>query len=475
VPRGPSAAAPRLAVRCDGDERTGAGHVARCLPLALALRAQGWHPVFVGRYAGLAEWLCRQAGVEVRPATAGQPCGLDPAAWAAALVDLYDVPEAELCELADEIDVATPAEASRCGASGTWIDYHLDRAGAAPSPRELAGPAYAPLAPELPALRRDPGRDVRVALVVTGGSTAARRMAGAAIAALQSAFPGVRVLAGSGIAGAEGVEALPFPGGLLDAIAAADVAVSAAGLTAYELACAGVPAVLVGMAENQRRVLEGSRRAGTALVADERSLAAAVTELADGAVRARIATRGIAHFDGAGPARAAAMLDRLWRDGADPAGLVLRRAVPGDRDRLLAWRNDAATRAGSFSPGVVTAPDHERWLARTLADAGRRLFVAEEGGAPVGQVRLDRDGTEAEVSISVAPSARGRGVAGAMLAAADGEGARWGITALVARIKPSNERSLRLFRSAGYAGETATEDGQVMLVRTLGGPPPPPG
>lgn len=458
----------RVSVRCDGDELAGAGHVARCLPLAQALRAHGWEPVLVGRYAGLAEWLRARAELETQPPVPGRACGLDPAEWDAAIVDLYGLPEGELCALAGELKVATLAEASRCAEAGWWIDYHLDRAGASASARELPGPAYAPLEPRLPALRRDPGREVRIALVTTGGSEAAQRIAHGAAAALRAVFPNARVLTGPGLPVSDGVEALAFPGTLLDAIAKADVAVSAAGLTAYELACAGVPAVLVGAAANQHRVLNGSRETGTALVAEERHpLATAVARLADPAERARIAASGIAHFDGAGAARTAAMLDRAWR-GGDPLGLVLRRAVPGDCERLLAWRNDPLIRERSFTTGVVSAADHQRWLARTLADPDRRLFVAEQAGRPLGQLRLDRDGAEAEVSIAVAPAARGRGVAAAMLAAADLEAARWGLDCLQARVKPSNVRSLRLFRRNGYAETTVVADGERVWRRPVG-------
>ena len=44
-----------LAIRCDGDETVGAGHVARCLPLASAFAERGWDVRFCGTYAGLPE------------------------------------------------------------------------------------------------------------------------------------------------------------------------------------------------------------------------------------------------------------------------------------------------------------------------------------------------------------------------------------------------------------------------------------
>ena len=456
-----------LAVRCDGDEHAGAGHVARCLPLAAALRHHGWEPVFVGRYTGLARWLVERSGMNTRAPEEDGVLGVD--GCDAAVVDLYGVAERDLCALAERLPVATPGEACRCPAAGIRIDYHLDRDGERPTARDLPGPAFAPLDPGLPAKRRPPDRDVGTALVATGGSSAARRIAGEAIAALRAVFPSVHVIAGSGIAAGGDVEELPFPGTLGAAIARADVAVSGAGLTAYELACAGVPAVLVGLADNQRRVLAGSQQAGTAVVAAPgEPLAAAIARLGDAAVRARIAHHGMARFDGAGAARSAALLDHLW-DGGDPGDVVLRLAVPGDRDRLLAWRNDPSTRANSVSVDPVAAPDHERWLARCLADVDRRLMVAERAAVPVGQVRLDRAGAVAEVSITVAPDARGRGLGAAMLASANHHAALWGVRELLARVRPENERSLRLFRSAGYGGESVGADGLLAVRRTVSG------
>jgi RimJ/RimL family protein N-acetyltransferase len=450
----------RLAVRCDGDERTGAGHVARCLPVAAALVFHGWQPVLVGRYAGLARWLVEQARFETRPPVAGGCCGLDPDAWDAALVDLYGVPEAEICALAGGLPVTTMGEASRCPAAGVRIDYHLDRDAARPSNRELPGSPFAPLDAGLPAHRRPPEREVRTALVATGGSTAARRIAHEAIAALRAAFPGVHVIAGSGVAAGDDAEALPFPGTLHAAVGRADVAVSGAGLTAYELACAGVPAVLVGLADNQRRVLEGSRRAGTAVVCGpDEAIADAVGQLVDAPARERIARAGMERFDGAGAPRTAAVLDTLWR-GGDVDDVVLRPAVPGDRDRLLAWRNDSVTRQFSFSTAPVSEATHDRWLEQSLSRPDRRLMIAEQAGTPVGQLRLDRLGDReprAEVSITIAPEHRGRGLGSRVLLAADAVAGDWGVERLIAQVKTSNAPSRRIFEAAGYAGDAEGE------------------
>jgi RimJ/RimL family protein N-acetyltransferase len=95
----------------------------------------------------------------------------------------------------------------------------------------------------------------------------------------------------------------------------------------------------------------------------------------------------------------------------------------------------------------VSRQDHETWLARALASPDRRLFVAEHDGRPIGTVRFDRSGDAWEVSITVAPAARGRRLATPMLLAAE---RALGPVALRANVHHANTASLALFRRAGY-------------------------
>jgi spore coat polysaccharide biosynthesis predicted glycosyltransferase SpsG/RimJ/RimL family protein N-acetyltransferase len=117
-----------------------------------------------------------------------------------------------------------------------------------------------------------------------------------------------------------------------------------------------------------------------------------------------------------------------------------------DSATLLAWRNDPETRAWSRTTDPVTAEDHEAWLDRTLANPDRRLLIAEQHLEPVGTIRFDRDGDHWEVSITVAPRARGRKLAVPMLLAAERE-IRGTIRACVHQ---DNKASLALFDRADY-------------------------
>ena len=90
--------------------------------------------------------------------------------------------------------------------------------------------------------------------------------------------------------------------------------------------------------------------------------------------------------------------------------IKLRRATVGDAKRLYDWRNDSATRDNSLSHEPVGWEPHLKWLERCLADPCRALYIAEITGAVVGTVRADFDGREYELSWTVAPEQRGKGL-----------------------------------------------------------------
>lgn len=139
----------------------------------------------------------------------------------------------------------------------------------------------------------------------------------------------------------------------------------------------------------------------------------------------------------------------------------LRPATVEDARVLHAWRNDPVTRASSLQADPVAWDDHVAWLRAVLADADRRLYIAEDERGPLGTVRLDLDTAIPEISITVAPERRGERLAARIITAA---GELHG-PPVVARMKPGNEASLRAFRRCGYR-VTDTVDGVLRLVWT---------
>ena len=150
--------------------------------------------------------------------------------------------------------------------------------------------------------------------------------------------------------------------------------------------------------------------------------------------------------------------------------VVLRPATSNDAELLLEWRNDRETRASSRSTAPVSAAEHERWLATTLARADRRLYVGLLDGEPCGFARLDlEEGGEAEISVAVAPKLRERGVGRSLIRAAAAAAFDAEIRRVRAEIKPDNAASLRAFESVGFERE---ESRNGMIVMVLANEPP---
>jgi spore coat polysaccharide biosynthesis predicted glycosyltransferase SpsG len=330
--RGVGGGCARIAFRCDGDERSGAGHIARCLPLAAALEELGWHASFLGRYSGLAGWLLSRAKARVEDAEEAAPCGIPAGRYRAAVVDSYRLAPSDICALCEMLPVLTVGEGNRCRQRGILLDYHLDCRERS-SAHLLCGPAFAPLDRALAGAGR-PGADVRRVLVSAGGSTSGRALLAEMIRVAAGTFPRARIVVAAGPGGetsslraeletnfahdAERVQ-LPAPAPLVELLREVDLAVSTAGFTAYELACAGVPQAAVAIAANQLRVLRGLSEREIAACVDlvgasspSQELARTVARLRDPALRRRSRERGMAAFDGHGARRAAAALTELF-------------------------------------------------------------------------------------------------------------------------------------------------------------------
>lgn len=203
--------------------------------------------------------------------------------------------------------------------------------------------------------------------------------------------------------------------------------------------------------------------------------------------------------------------------------LLARDATEADAGLLLAWRNDPRTRLASRTSDVIALEDHVRWLRGVLASPDRLLLVVEAAGEPVGTVRFDavrfdtthfdtahfdtaRSGTvrsdaprsdtrrsdaarsdaaqldtalsdtarldrerpgEWEVSITLAPESRGRGLARAVLT--EGErvlAERQNVRAILASVHRDNAASAALFERAGYRESAPAGDGFRWLRKT---------
>lgn len=188
----------------------------------------------------------------------------------------------------------------------------------------VAGAPYALVDPGLRAFPLTPmAEKVGRILVTTGGSDAdghGTRVAVALADALADALPGmqIRQIVGPWGVGADDdrVETVHAPDGLGPEIAAADIVVTAGGVTMLEACCLGRPVVAFSIAEGQGRALAGAAHVGAVIAVDVSSAAEVAARLAhDMNTRSRLATSARVLVDGQGSARVAAVIAGMARHG----------------------------------------------------------------------------------------------------------------------------------------------------------------
>ena len=147
----------------------------------------------------------------------------------------------------------------------------------------------------------------------------------------------------------------------------ADLAVSAGGGTAFELAYMGVPAAVTATADNQRYNVKALEQSGAAVnlgpVSSQSTdaLAAQIDAIIDSKqTRTALSAGGKKIIDGKGAKRAAEMMA--------PTRLTLRKAEPGDCDRVFQWANDPTTRANSYRSAFIPRDEHCQWFLIFVTD-----------------------------------------------------------------------------------------------------------
>lgn len=230
---------------------------------------------------------------------------------------------------------------------------------------------------------------------------------------------------------------------------AADLCIGAAGTSAWERCVIGLPTVLVVLAENQSRVARSLAEAGAAILVGglgtdfmDRLAAGLADALKPGRLRL-MAQSASAVTDGNGTIRVvnSILASQL---GARPATM-------DDAIDIWHWRFDGNAAQYYRQTRVPTLEQHMAWFEQALADPQRLMIVVDDEGQPIGHVRFDlSQDSEAEVSICLAPGARGKRLAYPVLRAALSLARRRGIRRVTAAVHRENLSSLALFRHCDF-------------------------
>jgi RimJ/RimL family protein N-acetyltransferase len=233
----------------------------------------------------------------------------------------------------------------------------------------------------------------------------------------------------------------------------ADVAISGAGTSCWEMCLLGLPALLIHLAPNQRPVATELDRRGIAVhLGSQQEVSAAKIAaklewlLASAEARASMSRRGRDLVDGRGASRAVAAM----RNNS----LRLRRVQQEDCRLMWEWANDPEVRAASFTEAPIEWDQHVDWFTRKLRDPGCVMLIAtDERGTPLGQIRCEDTGDgEAEIHVSIAKESRGHGYACSLIDLAAQSSFAQGrpLKRLHAWIKPDNPASRKAFERAEF-------------------------
>jgi UDP-2,4-diacetamido-2,4,6-trideoxy-beta-L-altropyranose hydrolase len=481
---------PVAVLRADASPTIGGGHVMRMLALAEPLRAAGWKVILATR---------PETSVAVPEVGALPQINVDsltleeePARLADALPDGCDLLIVDSYAWGYQQETACRSWAKRIASlddfaahphnsdliidptPGRSTSAYRDLAGEVT--KVLAGAAWAPLRPKLRMARlaaaearlgRQPKR-----LFIGLGMTDPRNATGRIIEGLRELhFEGaIDIVLGLSAPHRDSVaRALPKnarlhldPPYLVTLMSEADLAIGAGGVSALERACLGLPSLLVEVADNQQGAIAGLVAVGAACALgpldalEPRRLRDTVAALLED--RAKLADLSAAAFlavDGLGAARVAiALTPGLTRDGV----AVTLRPVAGDDDAcIFDWQREPGLRRHFRISAPPSVAEHAAWLAASLKNPARILSIILCDEKPAGLLRLDRElGSKAEtheVSILVAPSFQGRGIAKAALGLAT---RMLPDSHFAAHVLTRNTASRALFAAAGYR-ETAPE------------------
>lgn len=238
---------------------------------------------------------------------------------------------------------------------------------------------------------------------------------------------------------------------MAELMAWADLAVSGAGTTCWELAYMGLPSIVIVLAENQSMLGQGVHSAGLALnlgwyhnITASRMAKSLIPLLANASERKAMSQRGQTLIDGDGTDRVLMYLtNQPFR---------LRPVREEDCKLIWEWANEPGARAASFSEEIIPWEDHLAWFNSKLQDPNCFLYIAvNRDEKPIGQVRYDINDTEAVISVNLEKESRGKGYGNLLIGmSAKRLFSSAKIDAIHAFIKAENATSIRAFLKAGY-------------------------
>jgi spore coat polysaccharide biosynthesis predicted glycosyltransferase SpsG len=318
----------KIALRADGSSAQGTGHVMRCLTLANSALSLGHEVMLFVNSTGV-PWLedyLESSGVPITRVDAHHLSVKPFVTWGAnrVVIDSYEYGDDEIDAVSDIIPTAVLVDFGTRSANAQWyIDTNL---GAQPRSPEtstwLVGSEYSLIRDAIRDQRDPDGATIDAGspsiLVFLGGSDPLN-LTETVVRAVRNAVPESRVTAIGGsdvrdaFAGDSQVTVVSPGNNLPEHMGEADIIVSAAGTSAWDVCTVGKPTVFLGLVDNQIPSVNEIQRAGLGPAVDCRNMTPAeLSEAVAESVRTLVddsefRVTAVGHmnrlFDGAGAER----------------------------------------------------------------------------------------------------------------------------------------------------------------------------
>ena len=501
----------QIVIRADASRKIGTGHVMRCLCLADVLRSLGCIVTFVCRtQKGHMIDRIKECGIACLPlanfATQSNPGGKTYTDWlgTSEMQDASDFLEAlnrlkpDLV-IVDHYALGTVWEsavrkngarivaiddlANRVHDCDILLDQTLDRVsddylGLVPKNCDmLLGTKFALLRPEFQALHQAIGKEYRAwppkrVLISLGGVDNENATAAVLQSLAETNLPHeteLIVVMGRKAPWLESVkntaQSIPFRvdvrvdvKNMAELMTSCDFAIGASGTSGWERCAAGLPSLLLVLADNQQfnaQALHASGAARMIGVAEETGwqieLANALSKLALPGAMQKMSQSAAALVDGRGATRVGGNLIAK--------SLVASLCEPTDAHDVWTWREADGASQFYRSNKATQWADHKTWFNQAIKDPMRLMLMIGLPGHNLAHVRLDRsadDPASATVGICLNPDMRGMDLSAPSLKVAIDHASAQNIHRIFAEVHRDNTASIRLFSRLGFA-ETAKD------------------
>lgn len=204
-------------------------------------------------------------------------------------------------------------------------------------------------------------------------------------------------------------ELITNPSNMPELMAWADLAISGAGSTCWEMAFMGVPNIVMILADNQKPVAEGIAKIRMALnlgwynVVNQRLISQSIYQIIlSKNKRINMAKKGHIVIDGSGTKTLVKKLNAI--------SISICPVMESDCELIWKWANDPEVRSSAFSSDFIPFEDHRDWFYSKIRNPQCFQFIGYNGNSqPIGQIRFDAVGDgEFEVDVSVDKDFRGR-------------------------------------------------------------------